>query len=131
MVYRIVKALLVLALSGPLSLSALLSLYHLVQVTEARSGTCESPSKGILKGAETWISGSHAHQVQPVHLCGVCILAKNLRGAAPTASSPAAPLSSSTAIPALACGEKYRSPGFFCVSRSPPDQGLGRKPRHS
>ncbi len=119
--YRILRALLVLALSGPLSFSALLSLYHFLQVPQsARSGSCESPSSGILKGSETWISGSHAHQLEPVHLCGVCILAKNLRGAAPTASSLAAPLSSSTAILALLCGEKYRSPGFFRVSRSPP-----------
>ena len=120
MVYRILRALLVLALSGPLSLSALLSLYHFLQVPQAPTGSCESPSRGILKGSKTWISDSHAHQAQPVHLCGVCILAKNLRGAAPTASSPAAPLSFSTTILALACGEKYRSPGFFRVSRSPP-----------
>ena len=123
MVYRIVKALLVLALSGLISLSALFSLYHylqVLQVPQAQNGSSESASRGILEGAEAWISGSHAHQVQPVHLCGACILAKNLRGAAPTASSLAAPLSSSTAILAPASGEKYRSPGFFRVSRSPP-----------
>jgi len=120
MVYRIVKALLVLALSGLLSLSALLSLYHYLQVPQAQSRSAESVSRGILEGAEAWISGSHAHQVQRVHLCGACILAKNLRGTAPTASSLVAPLSSSTAILALACGEKCRSPGFFRVSRSPP-----------
>ena len=118
--YRIVKALLVLALSGLLSLSALLSVYHYLHVPQAQSGSSESPSSRILEGAEAWSSGSHAHQVQPVHLCGACILAKNLRGVAPAASSLAAPLSSSTAILALACGEKYRSPGFFRVSRSPP-----------
>ena len=110
MVYRLVKTLLVLALSGLLPL-ALLSVYHFRQVRQVRqvlhapqaqSGSSESPSTGILEVAEAWSSGSHAPQMAPVHLCGACILAKNLRGAAPTASSLAAPLSSSTAILALA-----------------------------
>ena len=119
--YRIVRALLALALSGPLSLSAMLSLYHFVQAPEARSASCESPSGGILNGSEAWISASHAHQLQPVHLCGACILAKNMRGAALTASSPTAPLFCPASILALECGEKSRSPGFFRVSRSPPN----------
>ena len=120
MVYRIVKTLLVLALSGLLSVSALLSLYHFLHVPQAQSGSSEDPSSRILEFAEAWVSGSHEHQVQPVHRCGACILAKNLRGGAPTASSLAAPLSSSTATLALASGKKYRVPGFFRVSRSPP-----------
>ncbi|GMR22126.1 MAG: hypothetical protein BMS9Abin37_0454 [Acidobacteriota bacterium] len=122
MVYRIFRALLILALSGPLSLSTLLSLHHFLQVLEeTRSGSCESPSTRIHEDTEAWISGSHARQLQPVHLCGVGILSKNMTGAVLSASSPTPPLFCPASFLALECGEKSRSPGFFRVSRSPPN----------
>jgi hypothetical protein len=118
---RILKALLVLTLSGPLSASGWLSLYHLIQATEESTGP-DRPAdiENCQPGEGYGIVADHSGPPSPVHFCAVCVLGKGQKGIARAASQLTAPPLSPDATLSLARGEKPRYPGFSRVSRSPP-----------
>ncbi|MFQ5789642.1 MAG: hypothetical protein ACE5JI_04115 [Acidobacteriota bacterium] len=120
MTYQLARAVLILALSGPLAVSGGLSLYHFLQVAEGTTSTPACCPEAVVESSDTWIGSSHALHFEPVHFCGVCIFTKSLRGAALASTMLAAPILYSTSDPARVRAAKTHSPGFFHVSRSPP-----------